>query len=74
MDTIPNVIRIVPHKDLIDMKDGKGNGNSSSLISITNNLTAAITGSEINGEAQVTIESGNTGCPTDIFSWTGYQF
>lgn len=61
-------------KDLIDMKDGKGKGNSSSLISITNNLTAAITGSEINGEAQVTIESGNTGCPTDIFSWTGYQF
>ena len=64
-------------KDLIDLTDGKGNGNTASVISLTNNLEAAVSGKEINpadGYADVKVEAGNTGCPTDIFSWTGYAF
>jgi hypothetical protein len=61
-------------KDLVDMKDGKGNGSAASVISITNSLINPLTGEEINGEADVTIQAGNTGCANDIFSWTGYQF
>lgn len=64
-------------KDLIDMTDGKGNGNTTSDISLTNNLEAAVSGKEINpadGYADVKVEAGNTGCPTDIFGWTGYAF
>lgn len=64
-------------KDLIDMTDGKGNGNTTSVIKLTNNLEAAVSGKEINpadGYADVKVEAGNTGCPTDIFSWTGYAF
>ena len=64
-------------KDLIDMTDGKGNGNTTSVISLTNNLEAAVSGKEINpadGYADVKVEAGNTGCPTDIFGWTGYAF
>lgn len=64
-------------KDLIDLTDGKGNGNTASVISLTNNLEAAVSGKEINpadGYADVKVEAGNTGCPTDIFGWTGYAF
>ncbi len=64
-------------KDLIDLTDGKGNGNTASVISLTNNLEAAVSGKEINpadGYADVKVKAGNTGCPTDIFSWTGYAF
>lgn len=64
-------------KDLIDMTDGKGNGNTTSVIKLTNNLEAAVSGKEINpadGYADVKVEAGNTGCPTDIFGWTGYAF
>lgn len=64
-------------KDLIDLTDGKGNGNTASVISLTNNLEATVSGKEINpadGYADVKVEAGNAGCPTDIFSWTGYVF
>ncbi|MDD4777047.1 MAG: hypothetical protein PHV53_02040 [Fermentimonas sp.] len=61
-------------KDLIDVKDGKGNGDPETTISITNKLTTAITGEKINGTALVTEAEANTGCATDIFSWTGYEF
>lgn len=64
-------------KDLIDLTDGKGNGNTASVISLTNNLEAAVSGKEINpadGYTDVKVEAGNAGCPTDIFSWTGYAF
>lgn len=64
-------------KDLIDLTDGKGNGNTASVISLTNNLETAVSGKEINpadGYADVKVEAGNAGCPTDIFSWTGYAF
>lgn len=61
-------------KDLVDMTDGKGAGDPTSVINITNSLTTALSGVEKNGTANITVETGNAGCPTDIFSWTGYQF
>lgn len=69
-------------KDLIDLSDGKGEGNTSAQISLTNGLSNNIIGNEItlpSGKTSadfpgVKIETGNTGCPTNIFSWTGYQF
>ena len=69
-------------KDLIDLSDGKGAGDTDAQISLTNALDKQIIGNEItypSGMAKadfpgVEVEAGNTGCPTDIFSWTGYQF
>lgn len=60
-------------KDLIDVNDGKGTGEAT--ISITNALSTSLTGETINGStAAVTFEEANTGCPTDIFDWIGYEF
>ncbi len=61
-------------KDLIDMNDSKGNGDPETTISITNKLTTAINGEEVNGTAIVTKAEANTGCSHDIFNWTGYEF
>lgn len=65
-------------KDLIDLKDKKGDGQESSVISLTNSLTTPFSGKDINKEEGTTyenvkIEDGNTGCPTNLFGWTGYQ-
>lgn len=62
--------------DLIDLSDGKGTGNLSSSISLTNSLTNAFVGEEVK-PAEATgavVEAGNVGCATNIFSWTEYQF
>lgn len=60
-------------KDLIDVNDGKGTGEAT--INITNALSTSLTGETINGTtAAVTFEEANTGCPTDIFDWIGYEF
>jgi len=63
-------------KDLVDMTDGKGAGDATSVIDITNSLTTPLmsSGKEKNGEANITVGAGNAGCPTDIFAWTGYKF
>lgn len=61
-------------KELIDMNDSKGNGDPETTISITNKLTTAINGEEVNGTAIVTKAEANTGCSNDIFNWTGYEF
>jgi len=75
--------------DLIDMTDSKGAGNPNSAISLTNALVNPITGKTVNYNAtqlyngvdafgdnisKLKIEAGNTGCPTNIFAWTGYRF
>ena len=61
---------------VIDMTDGKGNGDVTSTISITNLLTSSPAEYKFGSDVfpNVTIEAGNTGCPTDIFAWTGYNF
>lgn len=59
-------------QDVIDLNGA----NAATAISLTNQLTS-VTDMLINPEAGLTnvkIEDGNTGCATDIFSWTGYQF
>ena len=69
-------------KDLIDLSDGKGSGDTDAQISLTNALDNNIIGNEITLPSDKTaadfpgvkVEAGNTGCPTDIFGWTGYQF
>jgi len=69
-------------KDLIDLSDGKGVGNTNAQISLTNALNNVIIGNEItvpSGQTPadypgVKVEAGNSGCPTNIFDWTGYQF
>lgn len=60
-------------QDVIDL-DGANAGTS---ISLTNQLTSVTSADQIkptSGFPNVKIEASNTGCPTDIFSWTGYKF
>ena len=60
-------------QDVIDL-DGANAGTS---ISLTNQLTSVTSADHIKpttGFPNVKIEAGNTGCPTDIFAWTGYKF
>ncbi len=59
--------------DIVDLNDGKGAGDATSVINITNKLTN-ITGKQLNGTGAVTFSDNNTGCPTNIFAWTGYKF
>ena len=54
----------------VDMTDSKGDGLASSVINLTNNLN--LTGDAINGTADVTLSTGNTGCPTSALAWTGF--
>src|SRR5690625_830852 len=64
--------------DLVDFTDGKGAGDMDSSISLTNTLSPEqILGRSVNPETgynNAIIEEGNSGCPTSIFSWTGYSF
>lgn len=62
-------------EDLVDITDSKGGADVGTTISLTNSLANAPQRS-INpvGAAGVTIGGSNTGCPTNVFSWTGYQF
>lgn len=69
-------------KDLIDLADGSGDANEGANISLSTVLSDDITGNQItypSGKTaadypNVKVEAGNTGCPTNIFGWTGYQF
>ena len=60
--------------DLVDMTDKKGDGNVESTISLTNGLTSAFSGKEVNGTAHVTVAEGNTGADNTVFTWCGYKF
>ncbi|MDR1585786.1 MAG: hypothetical protein LBS07_06430 [Prevotellaceae bacterium] len=60
--------------DIVDFTDGSGAGNPESTISITNKLTTNFTGKDRNGTGVVTFVDTNTGCPANIFAWTGYNF
>ncbi|HBG57330.1 hypothetical protein [Proteiniphilum sp. UBA1028] len=62
-------------EDLVDLMDSKGGAAAGTTISITNSLINApqrLTSPV--AAAGVTIETGNTGCPVNIFNWTGYKF
>ncbi|MCO5259503.1 MAG: hypothetical protein M9916_05105 [Crocinitomicaceae bacterium] len=63
--------------DLIDFTDGKGTGDAGSTISLTNSLNNTILGKLVNpttGFPDAKIETGNTGCPSNLFHWTNYNF
>lgn len=61
---------------IVDMTDGKGSGDVTSAISITNQLTSSATEYKFGTEtfSNVKVESGNSGCTTSMFAWTGYNF
>lgn len=74
--TITNlVLRGGSCTDLIDMTDGKGNGNAASSI-IYHNAGMTIKGQEVKnpGNASITTNNANTGANTSVFNWTGYSF
>ncbi|MEN6324107.1 MAG: hypothetical protein ABFD09_11560 [Proteiniphilum sp.] len=62
-------------EDLVDLTDSKGAADAGTTISLTNSLVNAPQ-RQTNPVAAVgvTIGGSNTGCPTNIFAWTGYQF
>ncbi|HBB01379.1 MAG: hypothetical protein A2W86_05700 [Bacteroidetes bacterium GWD2_45_23] len=62
-------------EDLVDLTDSKGGADVGTTISLTNALTNAPQ-RQTNPVVAVgvTIGGSNTGCPTNIFAWTGYQF
>lgn len=63
--------------DLVDCSDGKGTANTACTVSLSSTLVNPILGKQINpatGFDGVRIDKGNTGCATDIFSWTKYKF
>ena len=61
--------------DLIDLSDGKGVGDPTSSISLTNALSNPIGGKVVNGIGpNAKVEAGNNGCETAIFAWTKYAF
>ncbi len=66
-------------ENFVNLSDGKGGADTDSEISITNSLTGATKSFKFNeGDTEATypgiaIEAGNTGCPTNIFGWTGYE-
>lgn len=60
--------------DLVDVTDKKGNGDAESVISLTNGLSTAFSGKDVNGTANVAIEEGNTGANNTAFTWSGYKF
>ena len=59
--------------DLVDLKDGKGNADATTTISVSKELSQA-TANDVNGTGNVTVANGNTGVSTDTFAWTGYKF
>ncbi|MEA4916951.1 hypothetical protein [Proteiniphilum sp.] len=59
-------------QDVIDLNGA----NTGTAISLTNQLTS-VTDKAINPETgfpNVKIETGNAGCSSNLFSWTGYEF
>jgi len=61
--------------DLIDMTDGKGNGNPATVIEYKID-GVTVEGSEVKnpGAASISVNSANTGANTSVFAWTGYTF
>jgi len=62
--------------DVIDLTDGKGDGDTATSISLTvDGVTAS--GQQIHANetySNVSIVAGNTGATTSSLSWTGYSF
>lgn len=70
---ISNILVKGKIKDLIDMEDGKGNGNPATVIEYK---AVEITNTTIKnpGGASIIEKNANSGANTSIFGWTGYEF
>ena len=62
-------------EDIVDLTDSKDDADAGTVVNVTKNATNV--GRDTNPDnpagATVNIISGNTGCQTDIFGWTGYS-
>ena len=62
-------------EDMVDITDSKGGADVGTTISLTSSLANAPQRSTNPVVAAgVTIGGSNTGCPANIFTWTGYPF
>ena len=61
--------------ELVDLTDGKGTAANGTTVSVTAEGSAAGVGNNSGNPAGTTVNvaSGNTGCNTGIFGWTGYS-
>lgn len=61
--------------DLIDLTDGKGNGNAATSI-VYHNAGITVKGADVKNpdNATITTNNANTGANTSVFGWTGYKF
>ena len=61
--------------DLIDMTDGKSNGNAGTVIEYKND-GMVVKGEEVKNPDKANIKTNNaiTGANTTVFGWTGYKF
>ena len=60
--------------NLVDFTDGKGNGDASSVINVTNSLTTPPAAADlVKGTGTANVKSGNAGCPSNVFTWTGFK-
>lgn len=62
-------------QDFVDCTDSKGDAAAGTAINITRSLSNPITGTEKKpgaNNATINVAAGNTGCPSNIFAWTGY--
>ncbi len=63
-----------PIKDIIDLKDGKGNSHPGTVIEYKVE-GATVSGAEVNGtDGTATVKAAITGANTSVFAWTGYKF
>jgi copper chaperone CopZ len=63
-----------PIKDIIDLKDGKGNSHPGTVIEYKVE-GATISGAEVNGtDGTATVKANITGADVSVFGWTGYNF
>ena len=62
-------------EQLADLTDSKGNAADGTVVNVTKSATNVEEDTNANNPAAATVNiaAGNTGCPTDIFSWTGYS-
>ena len=62
-------------EDIVDLTDSKDDADAGTVVNVTKSATNV--GRDTNPDnpagATVNITSGNTGCQTDIFGWTGYS-
>ncbi|WP_167616203.1 hypothetical protein [Maribellus sediminis] len=75
--TITNALLLGGYaKDLIDVTDSKGNGNTATSISLTISKSGK-TSKDIHVDGtydNVALVEGNTGADASAFAWTGYDF